>query len=309
MHMAFEWLIIILAWGSVIAFFALAIFRVVKIAAMPLTLRWEVYPIPHEARERREYGGSYMEEVGWAGRHTRRSFLAELIEFLLPEAIEIGAEIVTMRKVRRHNRYGLWAFSTLLHWGIYAYVLWLLLLAALNLFSLAALAGLATVLGWGACALGALGAVGLIVKRAATRDLARYTAPVDYFNLVLLAAIFIVTGLGWVSAGSFAAHRAFVGSVLFLRPAPVPAVVALGFILVELFAIYMPFSKMLHYVIKYFVYHQGLWDDAFKAKGSPTDRQVIEQLGYAVKWNGAHVAQGKTWLEQAQGTGEEGNKR
>jgi nitrate reductase gamma subunit len=96
---------------------------------------------------------------------------------------------------------------------------------------------------------------------------------------------------------------------LFFRPAPAPALVVASFLLFELFIAYMPFSKLLHYIIKYFVYHQGLWDDAFKVKGSATDRQIVEQLGYTVTWSGPHIVQGKTWLEEAQELAVEGEKK
>lgn len=307
--MALHWFAVIFAWASVVIFFAVAVYRVRKISAMPLGLRWEVYPIPHEARGKREYGGSYMEETDWAKGHKRRSFWAEVVEFLAPEAIEIGTEIVTMKKVRGHNRYGIWAFSTLLHWGIYLFVGWALLLVAQSLTRSAALAAVAGPLLVVACGLGLVGAGGLIVRRATTPDLARYTAPIDYFNLVFLAAIFVAGLISWAGDPALAGHRAYVAAALTFRPAAVPWAILTMFLLFWAFVIYMPFSKLLHYVIKYFLYHQGLWDDAFKAKGSVADQQVARQLGYRVTWGAPHVAQGKTWLEEAQMTTPEGDKQ
>jgi nitrate reductase gamma subunit len=307
--MALQWVAVIFAWASVVIFFAAAVYRVVKISSLPLGLRWEVYPIPHEARHRREYGGSYMEDLDWARKHQRRSFLAEVVEFLVPEALEIGAEILTMKKVRAHNRYGIWAFSTLLHWGIYLFVAWTLLLIAQSLLDSAFLAAIAGPMVAIACILGVIGAVGLIVRRATVPDLARYTAPIDYFNLVFLAAIFAFGLISWLGDSALVGHRAYVGGVLSFNPAAVPWAVVLTFLLFQLFVAYMPFSKLLHYVIKYFLYHQGLWDDAMKVKGSAADQQVARQLAYQVTWQAPHIVQGKTWLEEAQITGLEEDKK
>ncbi|MGC8780801.1 MAG: respiratory nitrate reductase subunit gamma [Anaerolineae bacterium] len=307
--MAFQWFVTALAWASVVIFFVAAVRRVVKINALPMGLRWEVYPIPHEARDKREYGGSYMEDVDWAKRHRRRSFLQEVIQFLAPEAIEIGTEIATMKKVRAHNRYGIWTFSTLMHWGVYLFVLFTLLLIIGSLTGGAALAAVTRIVGLIACVAGLVGVVGLIVRRATSPDLANYTAPIDYFNLAFLGAIFVFGLISLAADPSLAGHRAYFDGVVRLRPAAAPWSVVATFLLFWVFVIYMPFSKLLHYIIKYFLYHQGLWDDAFKVKGSDADKQVARQLAYQVTWQAPHIVQGKTWLEEAQMTAAEGEKK
>lgn len=62
----------------------------------------------------------------------------------------------------------------------------------------------------------------------------------------------------------------------------------------------MPFSKYLHFVAKYFNFHQSLWDDAFKVKDSEIDKRIIKQLSYNIKWAGPHVVPDKSWLEESQ---------
>ena len=44
--------------------------KVVKVARMPMHLRWELYPVPHEIGHK--YGGSYYEELDW-WTHPRRT--------------------------------------------------------------------------------------------------------------------------------------------------------------------------------------------------------------------------------------------
>jgi nitrate reductase gamma subunit len=292
--MTAEYLMVVLAWLAAALFIGVSAFKVARLARLPLNVRWEVYPVPHEAKEKRRYGGSYMEEMDWATTARKRSPLAA--------CLEIAVEVTTLRKVREHNGYGLWPLSLAMHWGIYLYFGWLSLLVAGNFVHAPWLFSLTTAAGLAACVLGAGGALGLMARRAASRDLRRYTTLPDYFNLLFLAAVFIAGLASWLGEGSFAAHRACVGGALFFRPVRVPAAVSSSFLLLELFMIYMPFTKLIHYFAKYFTFDQALWDDDFKAKGSAVDRQVTSQLAYKPAWAAPHVVPGKTWLDQAQTT-------
>jgi nitrate reductase gamma subunit len=314
---AFEHFMVGFGWLAAVLFIAVSSYKIARLARLPLNVRWEVYPVPHEAKEKRRYGGSYMEEIDWATKRRTASPLAAYME--------IAAEVLTLKRVREHNGYGIWPLSLAMHWGLYLYFGWLFLLAAGNVLNGTALSSLTVGVGLAAHILGAAGAVGLVVKRATNRDLQPYTTRLDYFNLLFLAAFFIAGLVSWLGDSSFAAHRAYIGSVLFLRPARVPAAVSVSFLLFELFLIYMPFTKLIHYFAKYFTFDRALWDDDFKAKGSAVDRQVTTQLGYAATWSAPHIAgaspagtplpgsasaspartvspAARTWLEQAQTT-------
>ena len=290
--MTFEYFMVGFGWLAAIAFLGVAGYRVARLARMPLNLRWEVYPVPHEPKQKRSYGGSYMEEIDWATTKRKTSSLAAYLE--------IAAEVLTLKRVREHNRYGLWPLSLAMHWGLYLYFIWLFLLvpgrsvAATGFFSLVVVIGLA------AQVLGTAGALGLMLKRATNRDLRLYTTPLDYFNLLFLAAMFLAGLVSWLGDTSFAAHQAYIRSVLFFRPIRVPVGVSVSFLLYELFMIYMPFTKLIHYFAKYFTFDRALWDDDFKAQGSAVDRQVTAQLGYKPGWAAPHMVRDQTWLGQAQ---------
>ncbi len=288
-------------WFAAAAFIVVAVYKIARITTMPKNLRWEVYPVPHEAEAKRRYGGSYMEEVDWTKKHEPAS--------VIPEFIEMGAEIFALKKVKEYNAYGIWLFSMAMHWGIYLYFGWLALLIVQNIISIAAISYVTTVVGLASFLLGIFGTLSLAVKRATNPDLSPYTAPIDYFNLLFLASFFIVGLVSWLTNFSFDAHVAYIGSVLSLQPAAVPTIVLVGFLLFELFMIYMPFTKLIHYFAKYFTFHQSLWDDGFSAKGSPTERKVIAQLAYGVGWSAPHIAPGKTWLEEAQIVAAEGESK
>ena len=299
--MAFEWFMILLGWISAALFVIVSSYKMYKVATLPLNVRWEVYPVPHAEGARRQYGGSYMEEVDWAKKTRSGSRVAEFVE--------MGTEIFLLPRVRKHNPYGIWLLSMAMHWGLYLGVGLLGLLVIGSFGAIPAFAILTNVLGIVACALGTMGAFGLAVKRATDRNLNLYTAPIDYFNLLFIAAIFVLGLASWAMTGSFALHQAYVGTVLTFKPTALPLLVSLTFLLFELFVIYMPFSKLIHYFAKYFTYHSQLWDDAFKVKGSPTDKKVTEQLAYTAAWSAPHVLQGKSWLEQAQTPNVESEKK
>jgi len=289
--MAFQWFTIVFGWAAFFFFVVLAAYKIHCFATMPLNLRWEVYPVPHEAGDKRLYGGSYMEEVDWVKKPRPSSPLAEWAE--------MGSEIFFLKRVREHNPYHIWPLSLILHWGLYFLILWMGLLAA-TVF-VPALAFLTMAVGISAFVLGACGAVGLIVKRATDRNLSLYTAPIDYFHLVFLAAIFGLGLVSWLGDPHFSQPRSYIASLLLFRPIPVSATVVLFFLLLQIFAIYMPCSKLIHYVMKHFTFHEILWNDEFKVKGSSKDKQIDRQLSSLATWAGPHIARGKTWREQVRG--------
>jgi nitrate reductase gamma subunit len=147
-----------------------------------------------------------------------------------------------------------------------------------------------------------IGSVGLIIKRITVQDLKLYTTPVEHFHLLWLVAIF---GLGFVSWGfdpDFSGHQAYISNMLRFQPGFVsPGTVAMFFVL-QAFAIYMPFSKLIHYVIKHFTFTETLWDDAFNTKGSTKDRLIERQLALKKEWAAPHFSGDKTWLEDVQVT-------
>lgn len=287
-----EIIIIGLAWFSVAIFVVGVVYKIVRFSSMPLNLRWDIYPIPHERGEKRHYGGSYMEEMDWARKPRQRSLIGELIE--------MGSEIFFLKRVREHNPFGLWPFSMAMHWGIYLLLTWIFLLIVEGLFKINAISQITNIVGIVAFILGAFGCLTLIIKRAANRELRLYTAPVDYFNLLFLLSVFVTGIISWRMDPSFINSRIFIEGVITFNLLPIPPIVILNFLLFELFLIYMPFTKLLHYVAKYFNFHQSLWDDEFKEKDSPGDKKLLKYLNYKVTWSGPHIVPGKTWLEEVQ---------
>ena len=65
----------------------------------------------------------------------------------------------------------------------------------------------------------------------------------------------------------------------------------------------MPFTRMVHYVAKYFTYHKVRWDDEPNTRGSKLEGKVQELLARPESWSAPHIRPGETWSEQAAGTG------
>ena len=88
--------------------------------------------------------------------------------------------------------------------------------------------------------------------------------------------------------------------MLTFKPGSISPAVTVMFFTLQAFAIYMPFSKLIHYVMKHFTFTETLWDDAFNVKDSDKDHQLARQLGYAKNWSGPHFSDHKSWFEDVQ---------
>ena len=72
-------------------------------------------------------------------------------------------------------------------------------------------------------------------------------------------------------------------------------------ILALLFLIYLPFTYMMHFVAKYFTYHEVRWNDEPMTAGSKMEKEVQELLGQKVTWSAPHIkGEGKkNWVDIA----------
>jgi nitrate reductase gamma subunit len=289
-----------------IAYVLLAVFAVgfvarsVRLARLPVHLRWELAPIPHE-KGKGHYGGSYLEEVDWWTKPRERSLAAELRYMLL--------EIVFLKAVWEHNR-RLWWFSFPFHVGLYLLVgtAFLLLavtaggLAGLGFAGASALRNATVGIAWAGYAFGGIGAVGLLTARLSDRRLRDFTTPAALFNLVVLLAVF-ATGLGAVATGDYVGSLTGLLGALATGHAGVtaPAVAAAHMGVGLLFLAYLPFTPMMHFVAKYFTYHEVRWNDTPMIRGSRMEREVERLLAQPVSWAGPHLgADGKkTWVDIA----------
>jgi nitrate reductase gamma subunit len=287
--------------------------KVRRIARMPLHLRWDLYPIPHE-KGKGVYGGSYYEEIDWWTKPSEFSMVDEL-KATFKEAILI-------QSLFHHNR-SLWSFSFPFHLGLYSLIgfgVFLIGGAILELAGVAISAGVGNVIGpivyyvtpiLGAVGfiLGAIGALGLFLSRLGKAVLRDSSVTADYFNLLLLFAVFVSGIYAWAIADpSFATLRSFTAAMIGFQAAlAIPTPLSILLVLTAVFFLYMPFTHMTHVVGKYFTYHKVRWQDEPNIKGSKIEKAVADALGYKIEWSASHIKSGSTWAEAATSS-EEDNK-
>jgi len=287
----------IFAFGVIGIFLIVVTYRTLAIIRLPVHLRWELAPIPHE-KGKGQYGGSYLEEYEWWKKPRRRSRIAPIIY--------MAKEIFLLRGVWEHNR-ALWPLTFAFHTGIYLIVGMLLLsvinavfvIAEVPLYVLNVSLGIASVFALGGYLLGSLGAIGLILKRAFDSDLRPFNTFATYFNLLLLGAVFISGAYAWFSSPDFASEMSLFIKGLITLDAGVTLTFSLSLHIVIslLFILYLPWTDMIHFIAKYFTYHEIRWNDA--PQDEKMERELRGLLAQPVSWSAAHVgADGKkNWVD------------
>lgn len=174
-----------LLYAALAVFLAGNLIRIVRIATMPLHVRWELYPIPHG---------------------------------VIGQSKTMLSEILLLRGVWENNRV-IWPWSWLMHLGLY------LLVGAAGLALVGALgfsaAGASGVVLWLAFSCGFAGTLGMIATRLGTRKLCSFTSVGTLFNLFLLLALFSSGLLKMASPrmeGVAAAHLGIVAFFLAYFP-------------------------------------------------------------------------------------------
>jgi nitrate reductase gamma subunit len=304
----------VVIYTAALAFTGACVSRTIAYARAPVHLRWELYPIPHEERERVKHGGSYLEAAEWWTKPRRTSLLGEL-KFMIPE-------MLLLKGLWEFNR-RLWYRSFPFHFGLYLLIGTMALLAigaALSLFAPTLMAGqfgegvrlLYRITGTGGFGLAILGALALLAHRLAEPSLRTYTTAGDVFNLVFFAVALALLAAGDLSRGRSAPDMlAFSKALLtFDTSIQLPKLLAAGLLLSAFLVAYVPMTHMSHFIAKFFTYHFVRWDDAPNRRGEKLEVKIAEYLTYRPTWSAAHIgADGrKTWAQIAAGNPTRGIK-
>ena len=283
----------IIAYLSILLFVGISVYKACKFAKMPLHGRMELYPVPKESGF--EHGGSFYEEISWWSKPHVVSHAREIKEML--------KEILFIKKLFDNQR-PFWWISYALHLGIYLIMAWTMLLVVgavseLNGIHVAANAGiwgmlvfyLSVVTGIFGLLLGALGSGLLVLRRMFDNTLRKYTTPQEYFNLLLIFAALITGIFYWGGDLSFDTARAVTANLITFTPFAASGLLILHIVLVGIMLIYIPISKMSHYVGKYFTFHTVLWDNSPNLKGSAVEQKVKKALSYRPThtWSAPHI--------------------
>ncbi|MGD8307653.1 MAG: respiratory nitrate reductase subunit gamma [Ignavibacteria bacterium] len=298
-------LLYLFTYVAVLVFMTLVISKIVKYASAPVHVRWELYPVAHEP-EKNKYGGSYYEEAGWWKNSLKKNHVAELWAMF--------EEIVFLKGVYHHNR-KLWYFSFPFHFGLYlitATLFFMLLSIILDLMSVLALSDtqsafgqflifITNATGYVGLALTFFGCIGLFVKRLTDDKFKFYNAPMDFINLIFIAVLVVSIFLTlFYSNPSFMMSKQFVKNLAIFNFAEISdTVFIVHIILIALFLLYFPITRMMHLFAKYFLYHNVRWEDEPNVKGGKLEPRIKEALNFGVSWSAPHMKTGKTWAEVA----------
>jgi len=267
---------------------------------MPDHLRWELYPVAHETE--RPYGGSYFEKLDWWKTSREKSLLGEL-RFM-------GSELFLFKLYYRLNK-NYWYYVYPFHIGTFLLVAWLVLLLLGAITSIAGVevsSGsanawgiiihyLTLITGIGGYIIAGFGCLGLLIKRFRNESLKRYTVPVDYFNLTFIMVVIIAGLVSWILFDPvFSIARDFMISLISFTPASsINPATYTSILLISLFLMYSPFTRMTHYVAKFFTYHKVLWDDSPNIAGNSVYGKENHLLNQIPCWSGDHIQAGKSW--------------
>jgi len=281
-----------------------------KVARMPLHLRWELYPIAHEKGYK--YGGSYFEELDWWTKPRQKSGIRSIIFKLRDYLIFPG--------YYRRNRgywFGLYpwhiGFYLIVGFHILAFLGALVILAAgLSITSESVnilgrvIYYLTLVVAVGSFVTGSVGSIGLLIERLVNKDLRAYTSPSNYFNYLFFLIVFLSGLVAWYFFDpTLSSYREFWKSLITFQYMNVEPATYTHLMLFSLFLIYLPFTRSTHYITKLFVFFGVFWDNAPNLKGSDMEKKVREVLNKPVSWSAPHIQSGKRWSEVAKGLPED----
>jgi len=297
----------ILAYVAFFIFLVTNITRFIRMATTPVHLRWELYPVAHDTK-RFKYGGSFLEESDWYTKEIHKSTIGEL-RVMLPE-------ILLLKGIWEHNR-SLWFWSFTFHIGLYLLsgLMALLIVSGfiigLNIYNgYEYLSGLGKILYnlqnamlVAGCAIGTLGSIGLFFKRMTDREMSVSSTFGTYLNIVFIGAIFVSGLVMFAGGNAIDSLLKFYHSMVTFQP--VDSTLGTAFsvhaAISALFLLYLPFTHMTHFFMKYFTYHEIRWEDTPNKRGSALEKKINEQLAYPVSWAAKHLnADGKkNWVDIA----------
>ncbi|MCW9095332.1 MAG: respiratory nitrate reductase subunit gamma, partial [Ignavibacteriaceae bacterium] len=260
-------IIYLLTYFAILLFIVMVISKIFKYANTPVHVRWELYPVAHEPK-RNKYGGSHYEEEEFWKHKAKKNHLAELWAMF--------EEIVFLKGVYLHNR-KLWYFSFPFHLGLYLITTTFLLIVLsviLNLFSIINISDIQntadyifhyiTVLFvYAGLILTFVGCIGLLFQRATDKKFKFYNTPMDYINLLFILVLVISISITLIfSNSSLILSKEFVKNLITFNWVEINnGLFILNIILISMFLLYFPITRMMHLFAKYFTYHDVRWED------------------------------------------------
>jgi nitrate reductase gamma subunit len=292
--------LVIIAYALLLLSLLVFLYKTKKMAGLPPHLRWELAPVPHE-KGKGHYGGSYLEEFEWWTKPREKS--------LINEALYMFKEIFFLKGVFEHNK-KLWYFSFPFHFGMYLVGAMLVILFINAIMVSAGISGfeiitdtLISICAFSGYGIGTLGTLGLLASRLGNPNLRNFNTGGTLFNLLFLLAVFVSGLFSFITIADFSLEMTHFIGALFTAELSfmLPGALNLHCLLGLLFIAYLPFTRMIHFVAKYFTYHDVRWNDKPMPGDKRMEQQVKDLLGQKVTWAAPHVKSDgtKNWVDIA----------
>jgi nitrate reductase gamma subunit len=274
---------------------------------MPAHMRWDLYPVIHEENYR--YGGSYFEHMDWWTRVRSRAHVRGLL-YLLKEYFTLGEYF--------KKNMGYWYFLYPWHVGFILIITFHILCffgALLMTLGITVSPGSPDVSGTifyyaifltGVISFitGAFGSIGVLVKRIVDKNLSLYASPLNYFTYLFTLAVFLSGLYAWYFVDpAFSEYRDFWKGLLTLNFVRVEPGAVVHIVLFNFFLVYLPFTRSMHYVTRFFAFFLIRWDDEPNLKGSKLEKKLQKLVGQKITWSAAHIKSGETWFDNVKPEG------
>ncbi len=273
--------------------------KAVKYLSLPIHLRWDLYPVIHETRYR--YGGSHLENIDSFDKPRSKAVLRGIL-YLAKEYLTLG-EYFSRQKLYWLALYP-WhvGFMLIITFHILAFFGAVLLVAGIAVEAGASAGGVFyyVMLACGVVSFvaGLFGSAGMLVKRLADPNLRDYATRKNYFTYAFCFVVFASGLYGWYFVDpAFSEYREFWKGLITLRPIGVAPGAAAHIILFDLFLIYLPFTRSMHYITRIFAFFFIRWDDRPNVRGGAIEKELQAQFGQQITWSAPHVRKG-TWGDQ-----------
>jgi nitrate reductase gamma subunit len=276
--------------------------KAVEYLSLPTHLRWELYPVMHEEKYR--YGGSYFEQVDWRTRLRQKHYLRSF-SYLLKEYFTLGEYF----KRNRSYWYSLYPWHTgfilIITFHILCFLGAVVLVSGITISSSStSIAGVIfyyAIFFTGVVSFisGTIGSAGIFIKRITDDGLKAYATPINYFTYIFTLTVFMSGLYSWYFIDpTFSEYREFWKGLITFKFTIVEPGAAAHVILFNLFLIYLPFTRSMHYITRFFAYFLIRWDDEPNLRGSELEKKLQTLLNQKISWSAPHIKAGKTWGEQ-----------
>jgi len=148
---------------------------------------------------------------------------------------------------------------------------------------------------------GAIACLALFIRKIADPGMSTYTRRIEYFNILLVLAVFTTGLLAWgIADPGFEIARGYMKSfITFNLIENLDGLIATHIILLALLLAYLPFTNIMHFFAKHFTYNDVRWDDAPNLRGSALERKLAPLLEQRVTWAAPHMQTITKWSDIA----------